>query len=152
MDFDLIATSDGEFIEEVSAPELTSAGGGVDLVETSEPEYFLEEEAPLALVEDLSGADLLTEAIQGLPGPQGPKGDQGAQGEQGPPGWGATTYVHDQMNSDSVWVIDHNMHKYPAVVCMDSAGDEIEGILRYDSPDRCTMMFSSPTGGKAYLN
>ena len=83
---------------------------------------------------------------------KGAKGDKGDQGDRGLPGAASPTYVHDQTVPLNVWVINHPMSKFPSVTCMDSAGDEIEGILSYDSLDRVTVTFGAATGGKAYLN
>ena len=87
-----------------------------------------------------------------LKGVKGDKGDKGGQGDRGLPGAASPTYVHDQTMPLNVWVIDHSLSKFPSVTCMDSAGDEIEGILSYDSLDRVTVTFGAATGGKAYLN
>ena len=83
---------------------------------------------------------------------KGVKGDKGDQGDRGLPGAASPTYVHDQTVPLDVWVINHPLSKFPSVTCMDSAGDEIEGILSYDSLDRVTVTFGAATGGKAYLN
>ena len=83
---------------------------------------------------------------------KGAKGDKGDQGDRGLPGAASPTYVHDQTVPLDVWVIDHPLSKFPSVTCMDSAGDEIEGILSYGSLDRVTVTFGAATGGKAYLN
>lgn len=83
---------------------------------------------------------------------KGAKGDKGDQGDRGLPGAASPTYVHDQAVPLDVWVIDHPLSKFPSVTYMDSAGDEIDGILSYDSLDRVTVTFGAATGGKAYLN
>ena len=87
-----------------------------------------------------------------LKGVKGDKGDKGGQGDRGLPGAASPTYVHDQTVPLDVWVINHSLSKFPSVTCMDSAGDEIMGILSYDSLDRVTVTFGAATGGKAYLN
>jgi hypothetical protein len=61
-------------------------------------------------------------------------------------------YVHTQSVASEDWVINHNMGKFPSVVCFDSANDEIEGQLSYVSLSQVTIHFSSATGGVAYLN
>lgn len=155
MDFDLITTATDSFVEQIH---------------------------PSDLIEQVSSSELITETVQGPEGAKGDKGDQGDQGIQGEqgiqgiqglkgdqgiqgfqgvkgdqgdrgfPGAAAPFYVHDQTNAMPTWVIDHPLSKFPSVTCMDSAGDEIEGILSYDSLDRVTMTFGAATGGKAYLN
>lgn len=84
-------------------------------------------------------------------GLEGPAGPAGPQGEPGPPGI-ATTYVHTQLVATDVWVIDHGLGKYPSVVCIDSAGDEIKGETSYSTNNQVTVTFSSATGGVAYCN
>ena len=61
-------------------------------------------------------------------------------------------YAHDQAQADTAWSINHNMNKYPAVTITDSAGDQVEGEVHYDSLNALTVKFSAPFAGKAYLN
>ena len=77
---------------------------------------------------------------------------QVGQGPAGKDGTGDKHYPHNQANPDTVWVIDHNLGKYPSVICFDSANDEIEGMISYPSLNRVTVTFSAATGGYAYLN
>ena len=128
MEFNLIVSAEGAVLE---------SAGATDLVEQESPTH------------------LLSEGIQGPPGVKGDKGDKGDNGDQGARGLAGAageTYVHDQTVPLDVWVIDHPLSKFPSVTCMDSAGDEIDGILSYDSLDRVTVTFGAATGGKAYLN
>lgn len=81
-------------------------------------------------------------------GRQGPAGGGGQQGGTG----GDSHYPHNQAVPDTVWVIDHNLGKYPSVICFDSANDEIEGMISYPTLNRVTVTFSAATGGYAYLN
>ena len=77
---------------------------------------------------------------------------QVGQGPAGKDGSGDLHYPHTQAVPDTVWVIDHNLGKYPSVICFDSANDEIEGMISYQSLNRVTVTFSAATGGYAYLN
>ena len=77
---------------------------------------------------------------------------QGPAGKDGRDGTGDSHYSHNQANPDTVWVIDHNLGKYPSVICFDSANDEIEGMISYSTLNRVTVTFSAATGGYAYLN
>lgn len=61
-------------------------------------------------------------------------------------------YTHLQTVSSPVWTINHNMGKRPAVACVDSAGDEIEGNVTYPTVNQVVVTFSAATGGEAYLN
>lgn len=78
-------------------------------------------------------------------GPSGPKGDDGAVGSD-------LHYEHTQAVAASVWTIDHDMHKYPAVLVKDSAGDTVDGDIDYPSTDQVVLTFSAPFSGTAYLN
>jgi len=85
-------------------------------------------------------------------GPRGLKGDKGDIGPQGIPGPAGTTFTHDQLTPSDIWVVVHNMNKYPSVSVVDSAGTVIEPDIQYDDPSQLTILFGSPTSGKAYLN
>lgn len=77
---------------------------------------------------------------------------QVGQGPAGKDGTGDLHYPHIQTLPDTTWVIDHNLGKYPSVICFDSANDEIEGVINYPTLNRVTVTFSAATGGYAYLN
>ena len=61
-------------------------------------------------------------------------------------------YAHDQSVASAAWAITHNLNKYPAVTITDSAGDQVEGEVHYDSLNALTVKFSAPFSGKTYLN
>lgn len=92
---------------------------------------------------------VVSEGIIGPPGAPGAKGDQGIQGI---PGVSGASYVHDQAVASETWTIDHNLGRFPALVAVDSAGDEIEGMKRYESLNRIVFTVSAPCSGKAYIN
>ena len=62
------------------------------------------------------------------------------------------TYAHNQSTASASWSIAHNLNKYPSVTITDSAGDEVEGEVRYNGLNSLTVSFSAPFAGKAYLN
>lgn len=62
------------------------------------------------------------------------------------------TYVHSQDGSATPWVINHALHKYPSVFCVDNGGNQIVGELTYVNSQQVTIDFSEPISGKAYLN
>jgi hypothetical protein len=64
----------------------------------------------------------------------------------------AQSYAHDQSAASASWSIAHSLGKYPSVTVTDSAGDEVEGEVHYDSLNSLTVSFSAPFAGKAYLN
>lgn len=61
-------------------------------------------------------------------------------------------YVHDQMIPAEQWTILHNLHKYPAVTIVDSAGNVVVGDIIYLSLDSAVISLSSGFSGKAYCN
>ena len=62
------------------------------------------------------------------------------------------SYAHTQSVASASWSIAHNLNKYPSVTITDSAGDEVEGEVRYNGLNSLTLSFSAPFAGKAYLN
>ena len=61
-------------------------------------------------------------------------------------------YEQDFPNPLSTWVIDHNLGRFPSVSAVDSAGSIINGAITYNSSNQITIVFTSATSGKAYLN
>lgn len=61
-------------------------------------------------------------------------------------------YVHNQAVSASTWVINHNMGKNPSVSIVDTANDEVEGDVKYNSINQITITFTAAFSGKAFLN
>ncbi len=72
-----------------------------------------------------------------VPGPAGPMG---------------TTYPFAQSMPASVWTIVHGLDRYPSVTVIDSAGEEIDGDVRYVDANTITVTFAAPFSGDAYLN
>ena len=66
------------------------------------------------------------------------------------PAAGVSTYVKSA--AEAVWEINHNLGKYPSVVVIDSAGDEVEGDVQYVNPNRIIITFSAALAGRAFLN
>jgi hypothetical protein len=63
-----------------------------------------------------------------------------------------TGYVHIQSIPATVWTIDHNLGKYPAVSIVDSANDEVMSEVNYTSTNQVVLTFSAAFSGKAFLN
>ena len=61
-------------------------------------------------------------------------------------------YVHNQSTPTTVWNVAHNLNKRPSVGIVTSAGDEVEGDVKHIDNNNITITFSSPFGGKAYIN
>jgi len=84
---------------------------------------------------------------------------QGASGLVGndvisfqPFGGAAYEYVEDFSVAASTWVIEHNLGRYPSITTVDSSGNIINGAITYNSENKITVVFTSATSGKAYLN
>lgn len=91
-----------------------------------------------------------------VPGPTGPQGPEGGPpGPQGPPGQNAPNSFleFNQGSPSSLWVIAHNLGFNPNVSVVDSAGTEVDGLVRYTSSGSILEIeFTLPFGGKAYLS
>lgn len=85
------------------------------------------------------------QGAQGLVGPQGPEGPMGPTGS-------ASTYTHTESLPNTVWIVQHNLDRYPSVEVVDSAGSTVIGHTRYVDSNRIELTFVYPFSGKAYLN
>ena len=57
-----------------------------------------------------------------------------------------------QTPAQSVWVINHNLNKFPSVTVVDTAGSIILGEITYTDKNNLTLTFSAAFKGTAYLN
>lgn len=73
-------------------------------------------------------------------------------GTGGGGGGGDKTYLHVQNLASTVWTINHNLGKYPAIDVVDSAGTRVEGTIEYLSLYVARVTFSSLFGGTATCN
>lgn len=62
------------------------------------------------------------------------------------------SFVFDQQVASAVWVVVHNMGKFPSVTIVDTANDQVEGEVRFNSNNQLTITFTAAVAGKAYLN
>ena len=62
------------------------------------------------------------------------------------------TYLFDQTPAATLWTINHDMGKYPAVQIFDASGDEVHGFVNYVDVDNLTITFNIAFAGKATLN
>lgn len=62
------------------------------------------------------------------------------------------SYTHIQGEASDVWMIEHNMGRYPSVTVVDSAGSAVFGDVTYANENQLTVTFSVAFSGKAYLN
>lgn len=68
------------------------------------------------------------------------------------PAAGASTNVYVKSAAEAVWDITHNLGKFPSIVILDSADDEVEGDIQYVNPNRVVITFSAALAGRAFLN
>lgn len=61
-------------------------------------------------------------------------------------------YIHVQNSASTTWTITHNLNAFPSVTVVDSANTEVIGEIIYIDVNNISIMFSSPFGGRAYLN
>lgn len=62
------------------------------------------------------------------------------------------TYTHVQSTASNVWVIEHNLGKYPRYTFVDGNNNVIEGGVHYDSLNQMTVTFAEAESGKAFLD
>ena len=62
------------------------------------------------------------------------------------------SFIYEQKEDASEWIIEHNLNKYPYVVIVDSDGEEFVGKKVYIDNNTIKMVFSMPVSGKAFLN
>lgn len=62
-------------------------------------------------------------------------------------------FTHSQGISANVWICNHGLGKIPSVSIVDSAGTEVEGLVKHSFDFMVTTLyFSAPFSGYAYLN
>lgn len=62
------------------------------------------------------------------------------------------TFVFTQAIPADVWLIEHNLNKYPSVSVVDTGGNLICGDVEYVDINTVRCKFSSMFSGNAYLN
>ena len=62
------------------------------------------------------------------------------------------TFVFTQSTPSNVWIIKHNLNKYPSVTVVDSAGSNVVGDYDFISLDTVICTFNGAFSGKCYLN
>jgi hypothetical protein len=112
----------------------------------------MSQEDTVVVVPDQIVVEIAEVGLQGPPGADGADGADGAQGPPGTPGSAPQAYVHDQVTPTSLWTIVHSLGYYPNVTAVDSAGDEVQGLVTYADINTVTIEFTQAFGGKAYLS
>lgn len=77
----------------------------------------------------------------------GGDGDDGEEGDGG-----GTPYLHDQATPATVWHINHDLGKYPAIEAFDTSGRRKHGLLEHLDLNNSTMTFNHAQAGKATCN
>jgi hypothetical protein len=67
-------------------------------------------------------------------------------------GIGPYAYVHNQASPATVWTINHPLSFIPNIAIVDSAGDQVEGEVRYVDADTVQLTFTAAFSGIAYLS
>lgn len=62
------------------------------------------------------------------------------------------SYTHNQGVASAVWSVAHPLNKLPAVAVIDSAGNLVEGSVKYIDNNNLEITFSSAFAGQAHLN
>lgn len=73
-------------------------------------------------------------------------------GRRGPPGADADKHFEQPFTNLAVVEVNHNLGKKPAVVVMNSAGDEVIGDVNHIDDDNLTVTFSSSFSGVVACN
>lgn len=110
-----------------------------EVLVVSQTEVLVQQVGGETLVEQITTQEVVTEAQQGPPGPPGS-------------GINDAHLVHDQQTAADTWEITHNLGKYPAVTVIDSAGDQVEGDLRYIGLNAVRISFGAAFSGRAFFN
>lgn len=62
------------------------------------------------------------------------------------------TYTHTQRVPSEVWIVKHNLHRFPSVSIVDSGGNVVIGEINYEDADTVILEFSASFTGTAYFN
>lgn len=65
---------------------------------------------------------------------------------------GDKEFVYTQSTSSDVWMIQHNLNKYPSVTVVDSGNSVVTGEVIYIDKNNIQITFTSTFSGKAYCN
>lgn len=61
-------------------------------------------------------------------------------------------YIHDQIMSSNVWIVNHTLDKFPSVSVVDTGGNLVMGDVEYITTSQLKISFNHEFSGKAYLN
>lgn len=61
-------------------------------------------------------------------------------------------YIYEQTEAKDVWVINHDLEKYPSVIIVDDNNIVIVGEIEYMNKNQVIIRFNKNETGKAILN
>ena len=68
-------------------------------------------------------------------------------------GGGNVSFTFIQNTTAAVWVINHNLARFPSVITVDSGGNEFKGQVKYIDANNLTVTWLGVGfSGTAYLN
>lgn len=62
------------------------------------------------------------------------------------------SFTFTELIPTSTWNINHNMHRHPSIVIVDSSGNQFYGDIKFIDIDNLSITFGSGLTGTAYLN
>lgn len=65
---------------------------------------------------------------------------------------GVKPFLYYQTKPSEVWIINHNLGRYPDPVVIDSAGTMVHGVVQYNDINTLTITFNAPFSGHAELD
>lgn len=63
-----------------------------------------------------------------------------------------TTFIYNQTEESQIWIIEHNLNKYPSITTVDTNGNEFSCQKTYIDSNTIKITCSSPMAGQAFLN
>ncbi|WP_443863221.1 hypothetical protein [Fusobacterium ulcerans] len=71
---------------------------------------------------------------------------------EGSGGGSDKNYIYKQTEAKDVWVINHDLEKYPSVIIVDDNNIVIVGEIEYMNKNQVIIRFNKNKTGKAILN
>lgn len=106
----------------------------------------------VTLVQEEFVANGQTQTFEATPLMRGPKGDKGDDGERGIPGPpGGAVFEHTQAVPAALWVIVHNLGRFPSAVVKNHLGVRLWAKVEDIDSNTLQITFSYPTAGVAQL-
>ena len=65
---------------------------------------------------------------------------------------GDKTFNFSQGTPQLVWVVNHNLNKYPSVSVVNSFKEQVYGRVDYIDKNKLTITFNAPFSGEAFCN